>query len=192
MSKKKKMKMSLIIENREALRDLKRINRAPKPGLMQPDGSILPKGWESMSKEAIAVDAKRRAKHNYYSRKRKTGYSVVFTYSPTELGLPEPQLSDEDMKMLKELNPAYAKKVKYGKISNLIQQKVSITRDNNYSFKEQWNISRDKTKDYLIEKIKEEQTKIANARATQYNPEMDTTIDLNTLTTIGEENASNE
>jgi hypothetical protein len=192
MSKKKKMKMSQIIENREALRDLKRTNRAPKPGVIQPDGSILPKGWESMSKEAIAADAKRRAKHNYYSRKRKTGYSVVFTYSPTELGLPEPQFSDEDMKMMMEINPSYARKVKYGKISNHIQQKVSITRDNTYSFGEQWDISRAKTKDYLIEKIKEEQAKIANAKATEYNPNLDTTIDLTALTTVGEENASNE
>lgn len=184
--------MSEIIENRKALRDLKRINREPKPGIVQPDGTILPKGWESMTKEAIAVDAKRRAKQNHYTRNRKTGYSVVFTYSPAELGLPEPKFSDEEMNMMMEMNPSYAKKYKYGKVSNHIQQKVSITRDNKYSFSDQWNVSREQTKDYLIEKIKEEQAKIANARALQYNPDSDTTIDLAALTTVGEENASNE
>jgi hypothetical protein len=192
MTKKKKNKISVrrIVENRKLSAELKRLNTEPRPLIKEKDGTLMPRGWQNMSPLQTKIDVKRRAKHLHYSRTKKEAdtISAVFCFMPSEIGLTPP--SEEEIKMVEAIDKKLAKKLRnFNPLDHAIYQPILITRKEGLSLKEQWKHERELVRNYIIEQRAVAQADIQRRQQeVQYNPQGNTTIDLESLTTAGEKN----
>jgi len=176
--------ISEIIEDRKALKELKRMNRAARPLVKDSDEAMLPKGWQNMTNKEIRLDAKRRAKENYHNKLKqpKDVINATFVFTMGEIGIPLP--TEEELKIMQEINPRAAKRFKYFKpLKNTKSVTVKMVRDTSMTLKEQWAKERQLVKSHLIEqRLQAEQEILKSQGQIQYSPNGPTTLDLNNIT----------